>query len=251
MTTIRLSNDDLRNIINETISRLYENSWYQSETLCRIPYFVFIKFSDHAIEREYEREISESMIIDSAEQVVKQIIEDYHKGKIGPETPFKIIDRENCVVSVCKINLSFNKKRIHQVVVVTCYVWDGRTNLDGGINYYANEPSPAYIQAQKWNEENQDKVLSYREWKYDRRDKFMQQRKKAEREYHKRTKELYSTNLSPERRMELINRTYDTMDKANKNDFHNRMDKEDLDAIRNFYRNVDKEHIALNPEETD
>ena len=50
--------------------------------------------------------------------------------------------------------------------------------------------------------------------------------------------------------MELINRTYDTMDKANKNDFHNRMDKEDLNAIRNFYRNVDKQHITLNPEET-
>ena len=79
MTTIKLNNNDLRAMIREAMERLCEGQWYEAEPLCRLPYFVSANFSDHAIAREDERNISQDRVIENLRQVIKQIIEDYSK----------------------------------------------------------------------------------------------------------------------------------------------------------------------------
>lgn len=230
-------------MIQEAVERLCEGQWYEAEPLCRLPYFVSINFSDHAIDREYEREIKQEMIVDNARQVIKQVINDYGDGKINSDDYFKIIDRDNCVVAVCAIRPSFNKKRIHQVVVVTCYVWDGRFNIDGGNTYYVNEESPEYLEAKEWNEENQDKVISYMEWK--RGTDIMRQQKKAEKEYYWRN---HPHEQSDEKRMNRMNQAYDKYARWQKQDIHNALPDGDLKAIQDYFRNMDKGgHIDLEP----
>ena len=242
MAILKITNNDLRLMISEAVKRLCEGQWYEAEPLCRIPYFVSINFSDHAIDREDERDVNEEMIIDNARQVVKDVIRDYESRKLGPEDYFKIIDRENCVVAVCGISPSFNKKRIRQVVVVTCYIWDGRFNIDKGNVYYVNEESPAYIEAKKWNEENQDKVISYTDWK--RGTDIGRQRKKAEREYHFRT---HPEEPSREKRLNRMNQTYDRAERKSKYDIHDSLPDGDIKAIQDYFRNMDKEKIELEP----
>ena len=242
MATFTLTNDDLRRMINEAVTRLCEGQWYEAEPLCRLPYFVSVNFSDHAIAREDEREISQGMIVANARQVVKQVIKDYDDRKLGPDDYFKIIDRENCVVAVCGINPSFNKKRIHQIVVVTCYVWDGRFNIDGGNVYYINEESPAYLEAKKWNEENQDKVISYQDWK--RGTDVARQRKKAERDYYFRN---HPQEPSREKMMNRLNQTYDRKERKDKYEIHDALPDGDLKAIQDYFRDMDKRRIELEP----
>ena len=246
METIQLNNNDLQIMIREAVERLCEGQWYEAEPLCRLPYFVSINFSDHAIEREYEREISQDMIVDNAKQVIKQVIKDYENGKIGPDEYFKIIDRENCVVAVCGINPSFNKKRIRQISVVTCYIWDGRFNIDNGNAYYLNEESPAYLEAKEWNEKNQDKVISYTEWK--RGTDIERQRKKAEREYHFRNNQQ---EPSREKRMNRLNQTYDRKERKDKHEIHDALPDGDLKSIQDYFRDINNKKIELEPlEET-
>jgi hypothetical protein len=243
MATIQLNNNDLRFMIQEAVSRLCEGEWYEAEPLCHLPYFVSINFSDHAIAREDEREISQEMIVVNARQVIRQIIEDYENKKLGPEDYFKIIDRDTCIVAVCAISPSFNKKRIRQIVVVTCYVWDGRVNIDKGNVYYINEESPAYLEAKKWNEENQDKVISYMEWK--RGTDVMRQQKKADNEYYWRN---HPNEPSDEKRLNRMNVAYDKYARQQKQDIHDALPDGDLDAIRAYFRDMDKgEHIKLEP----
>ena len=242
MTPIKIDNNDLRRMINEAVRRLCEGQWYEAEPLCRLPYFVSINFSDHAIDREDERDISQSMIVDNARQVAKEVIKDYESRKLGPEDYFKIIDRENCVVAVCGISPSYNKKRIHQIVVVTCYVWDGRFNIDKGNNYYINEESPAYLEAKEWNEENQDKVISYTDWK--RGTDVERQRRKAERDYYFRT---HPQEPSREKMMNRLNQTYDRAERKAKYDIHDSLPDGDLKAIQDYFRDMDKKKIELAP----
>jgi len=242
MATITLTNDDLRAMIREAVERLCEGQWYEAEPLCRLPYFVSINFSDHAIDREDERDISQSMIIDNARRVVKQVIKDYEDKKLGPEDYFKIIDRENCVVAVCGISPSYNKKRIHQIVVVTCYVWDGRFNIDKGNNYYINEESPAYLEAKEWNEENQDKVISYMDWK--RGTDVARQQKKAERDYYFRT---HPQEPSREKRMNRLNAAFDSYERKKKYDIHDSLPDGDLKAIQDYFRDMNNKRIELEP----
>ena len=84
MATIQVNRNDLRKMIREAVARLTESEeWYDVIPLCRLPYFVSIVFSDHAIDREYEREISEDMIVVNAKQVIKDVIEDYQKRKLS------------------------------------------------------------------------------------------------------------------------------------------------------------------------
>ena len=165
MATIQLNNNDLRVMIREAVERLCEGQWYEAEPLCRLPYFVSVNFSDHAIAREDERDISEDTVIENLRQVIKQVIKDYSRKAFGPDDYIKVIDRDTCIVAVCGMHPTYNNKRIKQIVVVTCYVWDGRINIDKGNNYYINDESPAYLEAKQWNEENQDKVMSYTEWR--------------------------------------------------------------------------------------
>lgn len=242
MATIQLDNNDLRVMIREAVERLCEGQWYEAEPLCRLPYFVSVNFSDHAIEREHEREISEETVINNLKKTIKEIIKDYEMGVIGPDEYFKVIDRDTCIVAVCGIKPTYNKKRIHQVVVVTCYVWDGRINIENGNFYYVNAPSIDFIEAQKWNEENQDKVVSYQEWKRD--EDIRKQRKKAERDYYFRT---HQQEPSTGKRLNRMNQTYDNLEKRQKHDIHDALPDGDLKAIQDYFKDMDKRKIELEP----
>lgn len=242
MTAIKLTNSDLRKMISEAVSKLCEGAWYQSEPLCRLPYFVSVNFSDHAIDREYEREIDPDIIVDNLRKVIRDVIDDYDKHKLGPESEFKIIDRDSCIVAVCGINASFNKKRIHRITVVTCYIWDGRFNIDFGKVYYVNEPSVDYLEAKKWNEENQDKVVGYTEWKRDT--DIDRQRRKAEKEYYWRT---HPHEASPEKKMARLNHAFDNKDKRERLDIHDSIPTDDMQAIRDYFKNMDRQKIELQP----
>ena len=243
MATIQLNNDDLRFMIQEAVSRLCEGQWYEAEPLCRLPYFVMANFSDHAIDRENERDINEKDIIENLKLAVKDIINDYSDGKISENDYVKVIDQDSCIVAVCGIHPSFNKKRIHQLVVVTTYIWDGKINIDKGNNYYVNEPSDEYIAAKEWNEENQDKVVPYMEWKRD--SDIARQQRKADREYYWRT---HPQEPSDEKRWNRVNQTYDRYERKQRQDIHDALPDGDLKAIQDYFRNMDKgEHIKLEP----
>ena len=230
-------------MICEVATRLLESGeWYDEEPLCRIPYFISIRFSDHAIDREDERKISEDMIVDNARQVIKNIISDYYKKKLNAESYFKVIDRDSCVVAVCGINTTFNKKRIQRIVVITCYVWDGRMNIDDGSVYYINEPSEEYLEAKKWNEENQDKVVGYTEWKRD--SDIQKQRKKADTEYYWRN---HQHEPDHETLMKRMNMTYDNRDKAYYQSIRDSLPDGDLQAIKDYYRDMDTKKIDMEP----
>lgn len=243
MATIQLNNSDLRVMIHEVMERLCEGQWYEAEPLCRLPYFVSVNFSDHAITREDEREISQDTVIENLRQVIKKIIDDYSHQAFGPDDYVKVIDQDSCIVAVCGIHPSFNKKRIHQLVVVTTYIWDGKINIDKGNNYYVNKPSDEYLAAKEWNEENQDKVIPYMEWKRD--SDVARQQKKADREYYWRT---HPQEPSDEKRWNRVNQIYNRYERKQKQDIHDALPDGDLKAIQDYLRNMDKgEHIKLEP----
>lgn len=245
MATIQLNSNDLRAMIREAVERLCEGQWYEAEPLCRLPYFVSVNFSDHAIEREYEREINQDRVIENLQKVVKELISDYQEKIIGPDDYFKVIDRDSCIVAVCGINPSYNKNRIKQVVVVTCYVWDGRVNIENGNFYYVNEPSRDFIDAQDWNAENQDKVMSYTEWKhYGDSRAIRKQMYKAEKEYHKRRKEQEPGHA---RRMEMLRNAYTQKARDDKQRIHDALPDGDLKAIQDYFKDMDSKRIELEP----
>lgn len=245
MATIQLNNNDLRVMIREAVERLCEGQWYEAEPLCRLPYFVSVNFSDHAIAREDERDISEDTVIENLRQVIKRVIEDYSHKAFGPDDYIKVIDRDTCIVAVCGMHPTYNNKRIKQIVVVTCYVWDGRINIDKGNNYYINEESPAYLEAKQWNEENQDKVMSYTEWKrYGDSRAIRQQRNKADKEYYWRN---HPHEPSREKVMDRLDRAYQRKEKADKRDIHDSLPDGDLKAIQDYFKDVNKRKIELEP----
>ena len=245
MATIKLNNNDLQAMIREAVERLCEGQWYEAEPLCRLPYFVSANFSDHAIAREDERNISQDRVIENLRQVIKQIIEDYSKHVFGPDNYIKVIDRDSCIVTVCGIHPTYNNKRIKQIVVVTCYVWDGRINIDKGNPYYINDESPAYLEAKQWNEENQDKVMSYTEWKrYGDTRAIKQQRNKADKEYYWRN---HSYEPTTEKRMNRLNAAFGSYERKKKRDIHDSLPDGDLKAIQDYFRDMDNKRIELEP----
>ena len=242
MATIKLNNNDLQRIIQEAVSKLCEGQWYEAEPLCRLPYFVFANFSDHAIDRENDRDITEKGIIENLKLTIKDIINDYNNGKIDEDECVKIIDRDSCIVAVCGIHPSFNKKRIQQLVVVTAYIWDGKVNIDNGNNYYINEPSDEYLAAKEWNEENQDKVIPYMEWK--RNSDIARQQKKAEKEYYWRN---HPQEPSYEKRMNRMSQAYDRYERKQKHDIHDSLPDGDLKTIQDYFRDMDKRKFKMEP----
>lgn len=245
MATIHLNNNDLQVLIKEAVERLCEAQWYEAEPLCRIPYYVSVNFSDHAIEREDEREINREDIIENLKATIHQMIDDYNHKKFGGDDKLKVIDRDSCIVTVCGIHPSYNQRRIHQVVVVTCFIWDGRVNIDKGLNYYINEESPAFREAKQWNEENQDKVLSYAEWKRYGDDRAIrQQRNKAEKEYYWRN---HPQEPPREKIMNRMDQAYQRKEKAEKMNIHDNLPDGDLKAIQDYFRDMNNKRIELEP----
>ena len=132
-----------------------------------------------------------------------------------------------------------------QIVVVTCFIWDGRINIDKGNNYFINEPSVDFIEAKEWNEENQDKVMSYLEWKHHGDSKAIrQQRNKAEKEYYWRN---HPQEASRDKKMRRMEHAYQTKEKKEKEEIHDSLPDDDLGAIRDYFKNFDKKKIDLEP----
>ena len=247
MATITLTNNDLRKMINEAVARLCEGAWYQSELLCRLPYPISIQFSDHAIDREYEREISEQDVIDDATKVISEIRDDFDNNVVRNDTKVRIINTETCLVSVAVIVGNLGKTRINRLKIITSYIWDGRYNLKGLKAYYpTDEESPRWREAVEWNQENQDKVEGFTDWKHDC--DLEKLKKKAEWEYGRR-----NPYYTPDREtlMKRMNMTYDNREKAEKKkkkpNPYDGLSREDLEAIQDYVRRFDKEKIELQP----
>ena len=244
MTTIRLTNDDLRMMISEAVSQLCEGQWYEYEPLCRLPYFVAANFSDHAFDRESEREIHEQDIIEDLKLAVRDIIDGYANRLIKPDDYIKVVDRSTSMVIVCGIHPTFNRKRLQQIVVVTTYIWDGRTNIDrgDGKTYYVNEPSEEFLEAKQWNEENQDKVIPYVVWKRDTDIK--RQRRKADNKHYWRNN---PPEVPREKRMNRLDQAFDRYERKQQYDMEDSLSDEDRKAIQDYLRDMDKRKIELEP----
>ena len=236
--TFRLTENDLMSIIRDAAMLVLEgnyHNYYAEENICYSPYRVSIAFTDHSIEREDQRYISEKDVIDDAKQVINAIIEDWSAGNIDRKTAVRVINKETCRVTV----LGFEGgRRLNKAIVVTCYIWDGRLNIDYGPRYYIGEESPMYLEAKKWNEENQDKVEGYKDWKFG--NDVRKQMRKADNEYYYRN----NTEMSPEKKMELINKTYDNQARLDKKAIHNAMDPDEFKAVQDYYKKVDKQPMS-------
>lgn len=237
---IRLTEEELHEIIRHAVEIVAEERYdLRGELICRLPYFVTIVFTDRCIEREYERDITEHDVIKDAETVIKDVIRDFESGQLKRDEYIKIINRETCVVSVCSLITGRGKSKtgkiIQHLVAVTVYIWDGRINIDqGNHNYYIGEPSEKYLEAKKWNAENQDKVLAYMDWK--RNNDIKRQMRKADNEYYYRNNSM----LNPETRMKLVGKTYDNQERLDKKRIHDAMSPADFKAVQDYYKNMDK-----------
>ena len=234
---IRLTESDLSKMIKSTANRILEEYFnFQDEYLTRIPYPIELAFTDHAIERETQRFITEDSVREDVKMAVHRIVDDFNGGKLGRDEYFKVINRESCAVSVC--TLVVGGRRIKRIIVITSYIWDGRMNIDKGALYYVGEESPAYIEAKEWNAEHQDLVTGYMDWK--RNIQINKQRRKAENEYDYRN----NNEIPPEKKMELINRTYSNQARLDKKAIHDAMDPSDFKAIQDYYKKVDSMPLA-------
>lgn len=246
MATIQLNNNDLRTMIRETVSRLCEGSWYEAEAICRNPYFVMLRFSEHAIDREFQRSISEEDVIEDAKKAIGKIIEDYGMGIIAPGERIKIIDRDRCRVSVCRVNPGYGKKRVGSLDVVTSFIWDGRVNIETGNFYYVNPPSIDFKEAQEWNENNQDKVKSYKEWKHDY--DLANLAKKADRVYDQRKKD---EEPGRKKRLDRLTWGYNQKMHDDKQAIHDSLPDGDLKTIQDYFKDMDSRRIKLEPLDAD
>ena len=234
---VRLTEQDLHSMVKDVATRILEQYVnFQDEYITRIPYPIELVFTDHAIERESQRYITEESVRRDVREAIHRIVDDFIGGKLGRDEYFKVINRETCAVSVCTLFLT--GKRIKKIIVVTSYVWDGRMNIDKGALYYIGEESPAYIEAKEWNAEHQDIVTDYMDWK--RNMPIKKQQRKAEREYFYR----HNMEIPPEKKMELINKTYDTQARLDKKAIHNSMTPDDLKAIQDYYKKADRMPLA-------
>jgi hypothetical protein len=235
--TIHLTESDLHSVIKDTATRILEQYInFQDEYLTRIPYPIELVFTDHAIERESQRYITEQSVREDVRQAVRRIVDDFIGGRLKRDEYFKVINRETCAVSVCALSLA--GKRIRKIVVVTSYVWDGRMNIDKGASYYIGEESPAYIEAKEWNADNQDIVKDYMDWKRDV--PINRQRRKAENEYEYR----WNRDIPPAKKMELMNITYNNYEKSKRKAIHNAMAPSEFAAVQDYYRKMDSQPMA-------
>ena len=241
---IKITQQDLFEAVTSTLDIIMEGYYdVRGELICRMPYYVGMIFTNHCIERQYQRYITERDLLKDAETVIKDIIEDFESGKIDKKDYIKIINKESCVVTVCALRTHREKYSktgigIAELIAVTAYIWDGRMDIDHGKNYYIGEESKAYLEAQKWNAENRDKVVSYTEWKHNT--DIVRQKKKADREYYYRN----NTEMDPETKMRLINKTYDTNGEYRKREIHRAMGKEELDAVKNYFNKMERKPLA-------
>ena len=225
-------------MINEAVRKIMESSeWYDEDILCRLPYLVKIKFSDHAISQEYDRQISEADVMQDAKAVISDIIKSFHNREIQENTRFKIINKETCLVSIATIRTNQGGNRVRTLNIITSYIWDGRYNLSGDKKFYATEDeSPKWREAVKWNEENQDKVEEFTDWKHDT--DLERLKRKADKEYYWRN---HPHEMSYDAKME---KGYGKKERADRRDIHNSLPDGDLQAIRDYFKYFDRRQLS-------
>lgn len=251
MATINLNSNDIRRMINETMDILLEKKeeWFQlqkNEPLCRFPYFVFMDLSSHAMERKIERGITRQNLFDNLQAVVRNIIDDFEKGILDPMKRFLVVNKETCLVIVTSINTgNSGGKKIKKLIPITAFIWDGRVNLNGKV-YYEGEESPAYIEAKEWNEENQEAVMGYKDWKHaiSYRQGVKDQHMKANRDYYHMT---HPQGKSHENVMKRLNTAYGAQYRADRKARYDALPVGDLYAIHKFDSDFDKKHIDMEP----
>ena len=234
MATIQLNNSDLRSIIREAVSRIVESEeWFDHETLCRLPYYVSLRFSGHAIKRGYERRISANDIVKDMQSVSDDIISAFEAGRITVDEKFKVCNRKTCALTVATIaGTSASGKRIHRVRIISAYIWDGRNNLDEKVIFFTpDEESQDFRDALEWNRENQDIVKDYVDWKHDRY--VPGQRREMEKWYEKRGTINRHTKNNDYKRMEKERREREMADTYKK------MPWEDYAAIGDYDMKMD------------
>lgn len=250
MATIRLNNNDLQKMIQGVAAMICENRWYEEQVLCYSPYYVSINFSDHAIDRKYEREINHTKVINNVRRVIQNIIQDYSDGKLDPKRKVRIIDTSSCIITVCGIVKHPTKEnRIKKLVVVTCFVWDGRINVDYGQRYYMGEESERYREVKQWNQENQDIVQAY--MNYRRNGIQSNPSLENERELEKLSREYdrQTNGISDDERKHHMKSSYGAAAEDNIVNNYESLSPEDREAIADYFRNMNNQHIKLNSEE--
>ena len=224
-------------MIKEMVERMVmgildESREYYSDLIWRNP-FVKLQFTNHCIERQYEREIFRGDIAYDVSRVIKQVIDDYKNGVIKEGEKFKVLNRETCLVSVCV----YLPGKICVVRVLTAYLWDGRLNLGGSI-YYVGEESDMYRDAVKWNAEHQDEVREYMKWRlgnYFGRGIEKQHRKAEEKYQHRNCR----PELTSRKRLDWLEKAYNYKDRTERKAIHNALPPGDLEAIRQYFKDMD------------
>jgi len=209
---------------------------------------ITLRFSNHAIGRKYSRDITEKQVWENVRECLPLITRDFEEGELQHESKFRIMDRQDSMVTVC--GLVVRKGRIREIVVITCFYWDGRTNISNWKNYEIHEEGPAYLEAKQWNEENQDKVMEYSKWKhhdpYHTRKTLDIYRKQADARLWKRIH-----GMTPKERIADMNKHYDDLNHQRRKEIHDALPEGDLEAIRRYFNDMPSKHIYLKPMDAD
>ena len=234
--TIRLTENDLLSIVSDASRMVIEGRIdFSDDYIVKFPFPIKLEFTIHAIDREDERFISESDVRESIKKSVPQIMELLKCGDFNQGDQFKVVNRENCIVSVCSLHGDFGRAKIK---VITTYIWDGRIDIDNGNVFYVEDESEQYLEAKTWNAEHRDLVISYSKWK--RGKDIARQRKTAETEYWLRN----NREMDPKTRMKLVNLTYDKQYQDGRDAIHDSLPNGEMDAIRSYFRDMDRKPLA-------
>ena len=94
---VRLTEQDLHSMVKDVATRILEQYVnFQDEYITRIPYPIELVFTDHAIERESQRFITEDSVRADVKEAIHRIVDDFIAGKLGRDEYFKVINRERC-----------------------------------------------------------------------------------------------------------------------------------------------------------
>lgn len=247
--TVQITLNEIKEMVKTAAKTLLEGKILSrrpySEPACRLPYWVRLFFAYHAIDREYQRDISSKDVADMVQRVSGEVLQDFKDRKITEKDYFKIINRDTCVVSVLALEPTNDGRRVYSFTVVTCYVWDGRLNIENGHYYFVNEPSIDYEEIKKWNEENQDKVMGYADWKHNMyTSDIRKQRKDADTAHYWRNN---PPTPSHEKIMNRLDLSYKNKDWIEKHSPENKLPDEDRKAIDYYMKNMGKKKIKMEP----
>ena len=247
-----LRESDIRRMVSNVLSEIKNDGstmWSVDNYLCRFPYRVPLKFTDHAIDRKDERYISARSIFNNIKSVMPQVFRDFEEGRLKSDDAFEVMNRDTCVRSVGRVitypSEPGKKGRIKLILVITAYIWTGmKNNLEGShIMYFIGEPSYKYEEAVKWNQEHQQDVEDYLSWRYPT-NLLRKLARKAEKEYFYNN---HAKEASHDKRMSRVDRMLRDKEWQQKKDIHDALPDGDLEAIRGYFKDFDKRKIDLEP----